>query len=247
VEYRRFSLIGTQDTLLWELFYDRTSEITGNGWNSGILSAGPAAVECESKGWSTWETMYVTRLKLRHVDWLPKGILLNCDVSMATTRVTKELFTFSVIFLRTVKTFLIKHLYRQGERGWRSGNSNRLPQMWVEFVVGSRPCSQRFRFPKVPVPFFSYLLKNQHFQITIRSRIRGQKIYLFICLFIYFNVYVFYSPEQVFKCIWNACPRHVITKLFIVTLYIPIKCTSNAVWQPFQLYWKVVWVSSKTT
>ena len=45
---------------------------------------------------------------------------------------------------------------RIGEQGWRSGESTRLPpmwpgfdsvtrcQMWVEFVVGSRPCSARF-------------------------------------------------------------------------------------------------------
>ena len=45
---------------------------------------------------------------------------------------------------------------KKGEQGWRSGESARLPpmwpgfesrtgrQMWVEFVVGSRPCSERF-------------------------------------------------------------------------------------------------------
>ena len=45
---------------------------------------------------------------------------------------------------------------RMEEQGWRSGESTRLPQMWsgfdsrtrrhmcVEFVVGSRPCSERF-------------------------------------------------------------------------------------------------------
>ena len=44
----------------------------------------------------------------------------------------------------------------EGERGWRSGESTRLPpmwpgfdsrtwrHMWVEFVVGSHPCSGRF-------------------------------------------------------------------------------------------------------
>ena len=49
-----------------------------------------------------------------------------------------------------------------GERGWRSGESIRLPQMWpgfdsrsrchmwVEFVVGSRPCSEGFS-PGTPV------------------------------------------------------------------------------------------------
>ena len=43
-----------------------------------------------------------------------------------------------------------------GEQGWRSGESTHLPptwpkfnsrtqrHMWVEFVVGSRPCSERF-------------------------------------------------------------------------------------------------------
>ena len=45
-----------------------------------------------------------------------------------------------------------------GEQGWCSGESTRLPSMWpefdsrtrrhmwVEFVVGSRPCSERFFF-----------------------------------------------------------------------------------------------------
>jgi len=43
---------------------------------------------------------------------------------------------------------------RFGEQGWRSGESARFPppgfdsrsryHMWVEFVVGSRPCSERF-------------------------------------------------------------------------------------------------------
>ena len=50
------------------------------------------------------------------------------------------------------KTFRCNH----GEQGWRSGESTRLPpmwpgfeswrrrHMWVEFVVGSLPCSERF-------------------------------------------------------------------------------------------------------
>ena len=48
-----------------------------------------------------------------------------------------------------------------GEQGWRSGGSARLQPMWpgfesqtrfhmVEFVVGSRPCSEEF-FPGTPV------------------------------------------------------------------------------------------------
>ena len=48
------------------------------------------------------------------------------------------------------------HVASLGEQGWRSGESTRLPPlwprfdsrtrrpMWVEFVVGSRPCSKGF-------------------------------------------------------------------------------------------------------
>ena len=55
--------------------------------------------------------------------------------------------------LKKLKTLFISLM---GEQGWRSGESTRLPpmwpgfdsqsrhHMWVEFVVGSRPCSERF-------------------------------------------------------------------------------------------------------
>ena len=58
-------------------------------------------------------------------------------------------------------SFILK-VYLFGEQGWRSGESTRLPpmwtgfksrrrrHMWVEFVVGSLPCSERF-FPSTPV------------------------------------------------------------------------------------------------
>ena len=66
-----------------------------------------------------------------------------------------------------------------GSKGaWRSGESTPLPPMWpgfeswcrfymwVKFVVGSLPCSERFPpgTPVVPFP-----LKKQRFQIPIRS------------------------------------------------------------------------------
>ena len=69
-----------------------------------------------------------------------------------------------------------------GEQGWRSGESTRLPpmwpgfeswrrrHMWVEFVVGSLPCSERF-FSECSG--FPLSLKNQHFQIPIRSGTHG--------------------------------------------------------------------------
>ena len=72
----------------------------------------------------------------------------------------------------------IKRIFT-GEQGWRSDESARLPPVWpgfdsrsrchmcIEFVVGSRPCSERFFSGEVRL---SPLPKNQHFQISIRSR-----------------------------------------------------------------------------
>ena len=68
------------------------------------------------------------------------------------------------------------------KQGWRTGESTRLPpnwpgfkswrqrHMWVEFVVGSLPRSERFFSG---YPGFFPLLKNQHFQILIQSGTRG--------------------------------------------------------------------------
>ena len=53
---------------------------------------------------------------------------------------------------------------------WPGFKSWRRRHMWVEFVVGSLPCSERFF---LRVLRFSPLLKNQHFQIPIRSGTHG--------------------------------------------------------------------------
>ena len=77
----------------------------------------------------------------------------------------------------------------QGERGWRSGESARLPplwpgfdsrtrcHMWVEFVVGSRPCSEGFS-PGSPV-----FLPPQKptLQIPIRSGNEGHGFFQLCC------------------------------------------------------------------
>ena len=68
-----------------------------------------------------------------------------------------------------------------GRRGWRSGESTRLPQMWPEFdsrirrhmraafVVGSSPCSNG-----LPLGYPVFLPpQNKRFQIPIQSAIRG--------------------------------------------------------------------------
>ena len=71
--------------------------------------------------------------------------------------------------------------YTRGRKGWRSSESTRLPpmrlgfnsrrrrHMWVEFVVGSPVCSERFFSGYSGFPF---LRKNQHFQIPIRPGFR---------------------------------------------------------------------------
>ena len=73
----------------------------------------------------------------------------------------------------------ISFCYSKGEQEWRSGESTPLPpmwlgidsrtrrNMWVQFLVGSLLCSERLF---LCVLRFSPLLKNQHFQILIRSR-----------------------------------------------------------------------------
>ena len=54
---------------------------------------------------------------------------------------------------------------------WPVFDSKTPRHMWVEFVVGSRRCALRGFFSGFPV-FFS-LYKNQHFQIPVRTGIRG--------------------------------------------------------------------------
>ena len=72
---------------------------------------------------------------------------------------------------------------KRKSKGWRSGESARLPpmwpgansrrrrHMWIDFVVGSLPRSRKEVFLRVLR--FSPLLKNQHFQIPIRSGTHG--------------------------------------------------------------------------
>ena len=71
---------------------------------------------------------------------------------------------------------------RLGVQGWRSGESTRLPpmwprfeswrrrHMWVEFVLGSLPCSERFfsRYSSFPLS-----LNTNTYQIPIRSERTG--------------------------------------------------------------------------
>ena len=95
-----------------------------------------------------------------------------------------------------------------GEQGWRSGESARLPpmwpgfksrrrrHMWVEFVVGSPPCSERFfsRYTGFPLSSKTNISKFQFDQESGRRRTTVDVLpanrYLFI-------IYLFISRGDV--------------------------------------------------
>ena len=85
---------------------------------------------------------------------------------------TKEILCKSQMS-RNGPAFLRWGIKSSGEQGWRSDESTRLSpmcpgfnprtrcHMWVEFVIGSRPCSEGFS-PGSPVVLPP---QNQHFQL----------------------------------------------------------------------------------
>ena len=102
--------------------------------------------------------------------------MVNCLKNIF--HVQKELSFFSLQNRLTEIPCIKKNMEFLGEQGWRSGESACLPpmwagfdswtqrHMWVEFVVGSLLCSERFFSGYSGFPLSS---KNQHFQILIRS------------------------------------------------------------------------------
>ena len=96
-----------------------------------------------------------------------------------------------------------------GRKGWRSGESTRLPplwpefksrrrrDMWVEFVVGSLPCYDRFYsgysdFPlssKTNIFKFKFDQKSDGRRTTSWMRYLLITIYLFLHLLIYLSVF----------------------------------------------------------
>ena len=71
---------------------------------------------------------------------------------------------------------------------WPGFDSRTRRHMWVEFVVGSRPCSERFFSGYSGFPLSSKTNISK-FQLTLKSPERDEPIkYVFIYLFIYFLV-----------------------------------------------------------
>ena len=101
-----------------------------------------------------------------------------------------------------------------GEQGWRSGESTRLPlrwpgygsqvrrQIWVEFVVGSHPCSERFfsgysGFPlssKTNISKFQFDLDTEDEEPPCGCATADSHLFIlfyFMHLFIYLFIYSF--------------------------------------------------------
>ena len=117
-----------------------------------------------------------------------------------------------------------------GEQGWRSGESARLPpmcpgfdsrtrrHMWIEFVVGSRPCSKGFLL----VLWFSSLLKKPTFlnsNSIENSRATGLSVEELLCVtlvkqsqFIYLFIYFTWLQMELFKL------NHEVLKVIVGSL-----------------------------
>ena len=104
------------------------------------------------------------------------------DLSLSESPLVQDQAWFKTVFNKNSNLPTQLSLLTFGSKAWRSGESTVIPpmwpgfeswrqrHMWVEFVVGSLPCSERFF---LRVLWFSPLLKNQHFQIPIRSKTQG--------------------------------------------------------------------------
>ena len=92
-----------------------------------------------------------------------------------------------------------------GEQGWRSGESTRLPpkwpgfksrrrhHVWVEFVVGSLPCSEKFfsGYSGFPLSSKTNISKFQFDQESGRRRTTMWMYYLQIVIYLY--IFIYYS------------------------------------------------------
>ena len=108
---------------------------------------------------NVWRDKPKERLHWRLVnEWILK-LTQGCCQGLKNTSTNRCYWTRSCAYRATPSKFLsmiCKHMAAHGEKGWRSGESARLPPMWprfdsrtwrhkwVEFVLGSRPCSKRF-------------------------------------------------------------------------------------------------------
>ena len=81
-----------------------------------------------------------------------------------------------------------------GEQGWPGFNSRRRRHMWVEFVVGSLPCSERFfsGYSGFPLSSKTNISKFQFVQESGRRRTTMWMCYLQILIYLF--SYLFELP-----------------------------------------------------
>ena len=120
--------------------------------------------------------------------------------------------------------------------GWRSGESTRLPPMWVEFVVGSLPCSQKFFTPVFPSPqkpafLNSNSTRNQVDEEPVCGCATSKSLYIFLFfLFICcFTTWCQTSFDLSYRSIMRTplfkpdisyrCQQFLCSKCFVVILY----------------------------
>ena len=105
----------------------------------------------------------------------------------------------------------ILNAYSFGEQGWRSGESTRLPplwtgfksrrrhHMWVEFVVGSLPCSERFfsEYSGFPLSSKTNIPKFQFDQESGRRRTTMWMYYLQIVIYLFIYRLLIYAAANI--------------------------------------------------
>ena len=114
----------------------------------------------------------------------------------------------------------------RGSKGWRSGESARLPpmwpgfksrrrrHMWVEFVVGSLPCSERFfsGYSGFPLSSKTSIFK---FQFDQESGRRGTTLWMcYLQIIIYLFIYVSFLLFEIntLASVWKSKLRIRIKK-----------------------------------
>ena len=88
---------------------------------------------------------------------------------------------------------------------WPGFQSRRQRHMWVEFVVGSLLCSERFfsgysGFPlssKTNIFKFQFDHKSGTRKTTLRVCYRQLSFYLFICIYLFTTVFIVITPTEV--------------------------------------------------
>ena len=70
---------------------------------------------------------------------------------------------------------------------WPGFNSRRRRHMWIEFVVGSLLCSERFFSGYSGFP----LIKIQQFQIPRTTKVDVLPLFIYLFIYLFFNLYIY--------------------------------------------------------